>query len=284
MVYKVFKLAAVIAIGTLLFYLSSCQFSLKTSKGNQVTFDSIMVDKSYHLLDDIENPNCNLQINFVYPVSADNGILPTLQKEFVSAYFGEAYDTLSPSQAVKKYTDDYIAAYKDLEEDFKESRKNNEVSEMQSWFSYYESSSSEIVFNQDDILSFTVNFENYTGGAHGSHSYNHYVIYLNTGQRLTEEDIFVDDYQSKLAKILIYQLTKQYNLTDPKELENVGIFSVDEIYPNNNFYVDKTGITYTYNEYEIAAYVVGPIYVHLSYEQIEMLLKRDSPITRIIHS
>ena len=269
------------AISAILCYLSSCQFSIKKGKDNNVKFDSIMVDRSYHLLDNMENPNCNLQINFVYPVSANKDILPTLQKEFVSAYFGEAYDTLSPSQAVKKYSDDYIAAYKDLEEDFKNAQKDNESSSIQSWFSYYESSSSDIIFNKDDVLSFTVNFENYTGGAHGSHSHNHYVIDLSNGQRLNEGDIFVDDYQSQLSQILIHQLAKQYNLSDPKELENVGIFSIDEIYPNNNFYIDETGITYTYNEYEIAAYVVGPIFIHLSYEQIEFLLKPDSPVKRI---
>ena len=67
----------------------------------------------------------------------------------------------------------------------------------------------------------------------------------------------------------------------PKELENIGFFSVDEIYPNNNFYVDDQGITYTFNEYEVAAYVVGPVHVHLSFDEVSVLLKPDTPVARL---
>ena len=126
-----------------------------------------------------------------------------------------------------------------------------------------------------------VNFENYTGGAHGAHAYNHFVIDLKNGKKLKEEDIFIDSYQEQLAAILVAQIAKQNNVTDPKELENMGFFSVDEIYPNNNFLIDETGITYTFNEYEIAAYVVGPIHVHIPFEDVQLLLKQDSPIASL---
>ena len=130
---------------------------------------------------------------------------------------------------------------------------------------------------------FSVNFENYTGGAHGAHAYNHFVLDANTGHRISEEDIFVDNYQDSLAEILVAQIAKQNDISDPKELENMGFFSVDEIYPNNNFFVDDTGITYTFNEYEIAAYVVGPVHVHLSFEEVQYLLRPDTPITQLIN-
>lgn len=80
---------------------------------------------------------------------------------------------------------------------------------------------------------------------------------LKTGKPITEEEIFVDNYQDNLARILVDQIAKQNNVSDAKELENIGFFSVDEIFPNGNFLVDETGITYSFNEYEIAAYVVG---------------------------
>ena len=128
---------------------------------------------------------------------------------------------------------------------------------------------------------FSVNFENYTGGAHGAHAYNHFVLDAKSGMRLTEEDIFVESYQDNLAEILVAQIAKQNNVSDPKELENMGFFSVDEIYPNNNFFVDETGFTYTFNEYEIAAYVVGPIHVHLPFEAVQFLLKPEGPVAQL---
>lgn len=267
------------------FYFSACNMTPKGGQQNKIAFDSTLVDKTYYLLDNPENPHCNLQIKFIYPSDADKALLPEIQKQFVNAYLGEAYDTLAPQEAIKKYTDDYIEAYKDLEEDFKVelTRSEKEGNPVGAWFSYYEMSSNTIRFNQDGLLCFSVNFENYTGGAHGAHAYNHFVLDANTGHRISEEDIFVDNYQDSLAEILVAQIAKQNDISDPKELENMGFFSVDEIYPNNNFFVDDTGITYTFNEYEIAAYVVGPVHVHLSFEEVQYLLRSDTPITQLIN-
>ena len=143
-------------------------------------------------------------------------------------------------------------------------------------------SSNTIAFNQADIISYTVSFENYTGGAHGAHAYNNYVLNLRTGRPITEEEIFVEDYQDSLARILVDRIARQNNLTDIKELEDIGFFSVDEIYPNGNFLVDEEGITYSFNEYEIAAYVVGVTNVRLPYQDIRHLLKDESPIAHLI--
>ena len=96
-----------------------------------------------------------------------------------------------------------------------------------------------------------------------------------------DEDIYGEDYQELLAEILVHAITRDNDLSDPKELENIGFFSVDEIYPNNNFYVDDQGITYTFNEYEVAAYVVGPVHVHLSFDEVSVLLKPDTPVARL---
>lgn len=261
---------------------TGCQHTTQKEADNAVKFDSILVDKTYHLLDNPENPNCNLQIKFTYPVSVENDLLADIQKQFVLAYFGEAYENLSPKDAVEKYQNDYLAAYKELEPDYEEELKRAEDgTPVGAWFSYYELSSNQIQFNQNDLISFTVNFENYTGGAHGAHAYNHFVIDLKNGKKLKEEDIFIDSYQEQLAVILVAQIAKQNNVTDPKELENMGFFSVDEIYPNNNFLIDETGITYTFNEYEIAAYVVGPIHVHIPFEDVQLLLKQESPIASL---
>ena len=98
-----------------------CNFHAGESEENSMLFDSIVVDKTYHLLENPENPNCNLQIKFVYPAKyTDPGILVKIQKQFVEDYFGENYSALQPKEAVDAYTNDYIVAYKDLEPEFKE--------------------------------------------------------------------------------------------------------------------------------------------------------------------
>ena len=267
------------------FLLGATSCDGKGSKGqqNDIEFSSIDREEQYHLMDNSENPNCNLEIKFTYPTHlGKQALLPELQKQFVSAYFGEKYEPLTPEKAVQQYIEDYLAAYKELEVDFLAEKEKASSESMTAWYSYFEMSQNEIIFNQGGILSYTVYFENYTGGSHGGHATNHYVIDLNTAKPLTEEDLFVDGFAEPMAQILVDQIAKQNDVTDPKELENLGFFSIDEIFPNGNFLVDDKGITYSFNEYEIAAYAVGLTQVTLPYAEIRHLLRDDSPIAAFI--
>ena len=263
-------------------FVSGCNIGTKKTTDNDVTFDSISVDKTYHLLENPENPNCNLQINFTYPAKYDNkDILKKIQQQFVYSYFGDGYENLSPEEATAKYTEDYLNNYKDLEDEYKAEVAKADETPVGAWFSYFEMSSDDIAYNKNDILSYTVNFENYTGGAHGAHSFTNHVIDMKTGNLIQEDDIFIEGFQEDLAQILIDRIAKQNTVENPKELENIGFFSIDEIFPNGNFLIDDNGITYTFNEYEIAAYVVGATNVHLPYEEIQYLLKKESPIAHL---
>ena len=72
-------------------------------KQNDVEFGSIDREETYHLLNNPENPNCNLEIKFIYPTHLGNpSLLAELQKQFVSTYFGENYEAYSPEEAVKR--------------------------------------------------------------------------------------------------------------------------------------------------------------------------------------
>lgn len=261
---------------------SGCKIGTKKTADNDITFDSISVDKTYHLLENPENPNCNLQINFTYPSNYGNKeILKKIQQQFVYSYFGDGYETLSPEEATAKYSEDYLNSYKDLTDEFKAEVAKSDESPVGAWFSYYEMSSNDIAYNKNDIISYTVNFENYTGGAHGAHSFTNHVINLKTGNLIAEDEIFIEGYQEDLAQILVDRIAKLNNVDNVKELENIGFFSIDEIFPNGNFLIDDNGITYTFNEYEIAAYVVGATNVHLPYEEIQHLLNKESPIAHL---
>ena len=263
--------------------LTGCHFQPKEARENDIQLDSIQVDKTYHLLENPDNPNCNLQLSFTFPSHFSNKeILKKVQDHFVLSYFGESYKDLTPEEAVARYTDDYLAAYKELETEFKKELERKDDLPVGAWFSYYEMSSDEITYNRNGLLSYTVYFENYTGGAHGAHTYTNHVLNLNTGNALTEEEIFVDDYLDKLSQVLVDHIAAQNKVENAKELENIGFFSIDEIAPNGNFKVDDAGITYTFNEYEIAAYVVGATHVFLPYDEIRYLLRADSPIAALI--
>ena len=255
-----------------------------TDNENKIKFDSILVNEKYYLLGDTTNPFCTLESSFVFPSDyKDINILNKLNAHFISSLFGDDSIFITPKEAVNNYAQRYIADYKELEADFRtEMEATGEKPSQESWFAYFESSSNEIIYNKHDILSYSVSIEYYTGGAHGGHGYNNHVIDLKTGNKLEEQDIFINNYHDELAKIIVSIITSDNNLSDPEELEGMGFFNIQEIYPNNNFYVNEDGITYTFNEYEIAAYFVGKTDVLISYDRLETILRKDSPIAPLI--
>jgi hypothetical protein len=191
---------------------------------------------------------------------------------------GESYENYTPTEAVSRYVEQYLDEYKKLEQDFLAEKEHDHEAPAASWFSFYEYFFNEITYNKNDLLCYTANYENYTGGAHGSHSHTSYVIDLRSGLQLTEEDFFVDGFQEELASIIVRKIVEKNHVGNAEELEDMGFFSVDEIYPNGNFSVDDAGITYYFNEYEIAAYVLCSTKVLLPYGEIRHLLRDDNRI------
>ena len=256
---------------------------LSTETENEIKFDSIIVSEIYHILGDSTNPYCSLESVFIFPSDyEDKEILEKLNYHFMNSFFGEDAIYATPEEAMDRHIEKYIADYKELEEFFiSETKITGEKPSQESWYAYYEMSSNEILYNKCDLLSYTTYVEYYTGGAHGGHGYNNYVLYLKTGEELDETDIFIEDYHDALAKIIIDVIASDNEVSAPEELESLGFFNTEEIYPNNNFFVDENGITYTFNEYEIAAYFVGKVDVLLTFEKIRHLLRKDSPVTQI---
>ena len=280
------KLKLMATAGLLSFIITGCKPKTttysETNVDNQLTFDTLTVSETYHLLDDTTNPCCVLEAVFIYPSGYnDRTILNKLSRQFVTAFFGENAGDMTPQEAIDNYAKNYIADYKEIEDDFNDEIRTKGVKPVIG-FSFDETLSNEVVYNRGGILSYIISIEDYTGGAHGSRNFNNYVLNLKNGEELSEQDIFIDNFQPKLAKIIVDAIASDYQLTNVEELESVGFFNINEIYPNNNFYVDAQGITYTYNIYEIAPYAIGSIDVFLSYDKIQHLIRKDSPIAPLV--
>jgi hypothetical protein len=261
--------------------MTSCkQSTANISCDNDIQFDTITINEQYHLFGDSTNPSCTLESTFIYPSDyKDKEILRKINRHFLISFFGEDNVSVSPEKAMESYAGKYISEYREIEKDFLDAIKNtDEKPIIEASYTYHEMSSNEILYNKSNLICYAVSVEYFTGGAHGEHGYNNYVIYLQTGDIMEEMDIFVDNYQDDLARIIVNAIASAHHVTDPVELENMGFFNIKEIYPNNNFYVDENGITYTFNHYEIAAHSVGKIDVVLPYDKIRHLIRENSPV------
>jgi len=262
--------------------LMSCGNNAKKEMDNNIRFDSLSINETYHIMDIETNPSCSLQVKFIYPVDfKDKEILTKIQQQFIVSYFGEDYANNSPQDAIKLYLEKYINDFKLQENDFLIDQQNHQSDPSESLYSNYEILNNDILYNQNNLISLIINRVYYKGGAHDAHSHINYVIDLTTGKRITENEIFVDDYKEDLANIIVNEIAQNNNVAKADDLENMGYFDIEEIFPNKNFYIDDKGINYTFNEFDIAAYVVGPIYVHIPYEKIRHLLRIESPISNI---
>ena len=251
-----------------------------SSTDNDIVFDTIQTDKSDSIDYKKSKLECNLHISFTYPVSYNKtSQLGDLQKIFIEKFFPPQYSNLSPQEAMEKFSAKYISDFKAIKpEDFFE---EDHILEDENNFMYELSLENEIRYNRNNFISFVVKSIIYEGGAHGSNSIYGYVIDLNTGKILTEEDFAGKNYKKNLASLIAQKIAASKDLKDASQLENIGFFSIENIVPNENFILDDKGITYYFNEYEIAAYFVGTTEVFIPYEELKAYITNDNQISLI---
>ena len=259
--------------------LFSCNTKKTPTRDNSIEFDTINSVQNYHWDNDSTQPSCNLKLTFTYPVSYDDqAILDSLQRIFISSFFDETYALFTPQQAVDNYAKAYIENYK---EDVKIFAENNDAhDDNEEYFSYYETTSNQITFNKGDILVFQITQSNYKGGASSYEFFKNHVINLKTGKLITEEDIFKPGYEKLLTSIFKDYLIKSNKVQTINELEDLGYLGIDEMIPNDNFLLDDKGITYVFNKGEYSAYKLDAIKIFIPYNEIELALKNDSPISQ----
>ena len=69
-------------------------------------------------------------------------------------------------------------------------------------------------------------------------------------------------------------------VNEPNSLLEKGFFTIEDIVPNNNFFLDEEGIHYAYNQYEIAPYAMGVISVTVPYTDLEDILIPEGIVSR----
>lgn len=271
--------------------------SSKIKAENEISFDTISINKRQHLDNDSTRPFCDISVNFVYPVKSAKTNLDTLQRFFVSNMFGPSFEDLKPLAAVEAYISNYIDNYShdaytysesvsDMEElnalipgiDVDDSE--HEIDKL--FYSYYESLSDSITFNQHGILSFQIKQSNSKGESASYYvSYSNHVINLNTGDQITEYDIFNAGYDKALQVLIITSLLEQNGVKTIDELEDLGFFGINEIVPNKNFLLNDKGIIYTYNKGEYSAYQLTAPQVFIPYNVIRSLLRENTIVSKL---
>lgn len=259
---------------------TSCQNSGKSvGASNNLAFDTVSIVDVYHLDNDSTKPSCSLKINYITPsVYSDTAVLAKIQSELNNVAFeSNDYEHISPADAAKKYTADYIESYKsDVKRMFADWQESGETED---YFSYYKTIDSEVLYDLSGILSYQVKSMDYKGGANSYTEYRNVVFDLKTGERLHEKDIFVAEYKKILDPLLLQKLYDQNKVNTVEELYEIGYSRIEDFTSNDNFWINEKGITYIFSQGDYSTPSIGEIKVFFAYGEIKHILKDESPIS-----
>lgn len=249
--------------------------NIMNKNAGALEFDSIQVNETTHLFGDTAKPACNLVVNLAYAIqSSDQKLKDSLNTYFLSAGLGEKYMNMTPEEAVRKYAAKYAEDYrKDLEPMYSKDEQDKEnAADIGAWYSYYKGLSSRVQLYSGQLLVYRIDYNEYTGGAHGIYTSTFLNLDLRTLAPIQLDDLFVSDYKEPLTDLLWNQLMADNRVATRQELEDMGYAATGDLTPTENFYLGREGITFYYNVYDIAPYVMGPIEITLPYDAIRHLL------------
>ncbi len=213
-----------------------------------------------------------LDLQYAYPIAmpAPDSVLQAIQTHIKTELFGEAFADMQPDHALSAYAalnhTQYIQNNQPLAEEWGNKDRGSAFCE-------------ELIIHATPagmargILSYGEDIYSYTGGAHGMSICLLKNYSLATGQPVYEEDLFADDYFEPLCSLLVEALIHQTeNADSERELRKLG-YSIEDIVPNDNFFVSEEGITYVYMPYEIAPYAIGRTDIFLPWSVLTTVLK-----------
>jgi len=276
------KLLLFSVLSLFIFLALSCKKKAVQEEEAQVTFKAYEMKEDHHLKGDVKNPVMSISLNLQFPDTFSNiAVLNKIRKTLLSDYFPDIdKNIVDPKIAMDAYIKEYIKFYESSEDI--SSYEDKESEDTQPEVAWWDRENMIIRNNSDNILSYTIESDRFTGGPHGGRTYLNTVINLKTGDRITENDLFTEESRPMIEDLILKKIMLKHKVQKAEDLEEIGFFDVTDINLNKNFYFTKKGIVYTFNEYEIAAYALGTIEIMLSYEEISAFMIPGNPLVPLI--
>lgn len=265
---KIFSLSLMTFLMLAVFQSCDMKKSSSTDGGNSadeqnIRIDSVMADTLFTYGTGKDAPTCNVLIHFPF---AEGAMAAELNDSLASKL--EEYAKMRPSTreefqaAVNKGALYFLNLFKNDMADITEDQPD-----FMRGAGYFINVSYDAHTVMDSVLVCQIYEDTYTGGAHGNHAINYYNVNKSNGHVITLSDICPADRLPQLTDSIVASLVKQYNCKSLEQLQTEhAIFMLcDKPVVAQNFYFDANGITFVYNEYEIAPYACGIIETTLSY-------------------
>ncbi|MGN0187315.1 MAG: DUF3298 domain-containing protein [Paludibacteraceae bacterium] len=223
--------------------------------------DSCVMRCSYN-----QEINCfDARYNLEMPVRSDNEAVSVVRQTLITDLFGEQYTALDNRTLLSRYIADCVDEY---------NRVSTDLSEFVASNIYTEHVEAVPLFQNDQLLTYEATRYMFTGGAHGMSTTTCWVFDLETGNQLTEDDLFVVNASDALSALLRQALT----IDAGKRNIALDEFFDDQVLPNGNFAITEDGMYYQFNVYDIAPYCYGDTRLLLTKDQLKPLMRKNTPV------
>jgi len=256
----------------------SFSFALTEDYSQSVSFEMYATKKTERLRKNLQSSaKGELAVEYLYPTAYTNAnILRKLQELFYKLVFGENIPAgATPATKLQNFQSNFFTEYH---------ADRDEVSDEEAQSYMYNHTleiGTGVLFNERQLLTVYVHSYEYGGGAHGYGSSTYEVYDLRTGNTLKLSDILKTGQETKLRQLLEKQFRKQREIPENQTLKEYGLYE-NFIKPNDNFYLDRSGIGFWYNPYEIAPYALGPSEIYIPFSMLEGMLKAEGVVGRLV--
>lgn len=168
----------------------------------------------------------------------------------------------SGMQSVDEMAHEFIAEY---------DRYARESTHVNPW---HEERNLEVRLQTPAYIGFALEWNNYTGGAHGMYSTVFYNYDVQDQNELFIHELIEPTRRANLTRLGEEIFRHQEGLSDTASLEEGYFFENGQFYLNDNYTFTPEGILFLYNIYEIKPYVAGQTELLIPYRAVLPLMNK----------
>lgn len=182
-------------------------------------------------------------------------------------------------RSIEKEIEIEFQSYKESALETYQEEKKEARSDEPMYFLCFESTCEVMVRETEgNFCCFQINNMDYWGGAHGMYGTYPLLFDLSTLEQIQNKTLFRPGFEKQLNAIVkdcaLIQMIKNRQKNAPAlSAEERSDLESRDVKAHDTFYLDKKGITYVYNPYEIASYAEGLIEVFVPFDRVRALLK-----------
>ena len=205
------------------------------------------------------------KVNYYYLMADGN----TTESKWLNKQLRLQLNLITPDTAkswtaeLRQQAVNYFRDYREEASQFAEEKQ------LPTFLNYESSSKADIKYNANHYVIVEQMTYEYSGGAHGNWGSKLLVMDVQQKRILSLQDV-VHASARQLQPLVEKAFRSQYKLADTDSLNTI-LFE-NQLLPNQNFYFTSQGVGFIYNPYEVAAYVMGQIFVFIPYTELNNYL------------